>query len=291
MEGSLAPKWGEVHNGADDNASGVAGLLELARVFSEDRNRLHRNLLFIGFGGEEEGVVGSTFFVKNPIIPIKNIDAMINMDMIGRLRDKKLVVGGVGTSSVWKKLLPAANEEKLALKFNEDGYGPSDHSPFYSKDIPVLFFFTGQHAEYHTPKDDASTLQYDGMVEVLNYVRGIVERVEDMKSRPDFVRVKGSQAEMAGRGFRVYLGTIPDYTEEVKGVKLSGVREGSPAEKAGIKGGDTIVKFGDRKIENIYDYTFALQEHKPGQTVTVTVLRDKKTLEFPVTLEKRPSAE
>lgn len=285
MEGSLAPKWGEVHNGADDNASGTAALMELARKFGQQTQR-NENLLFVAFGGEELGVLGSSFFVKHPDIPIKNMMAMLNMDMVGRLRDEKLVVGGVGTSPVWPALLNKANTDGLHLTFNQDGYGPSDHASFYGKDIPVLFFFTGSHAEYHRPEDDANLINYDGLNEVTNYVWRITQAIS-ASNPPQFTRVKGGDQETAARGFRVYLGTIPDYTEEVKGVKLTGVRADSPAEKAGIKGGDIIVQFGDKKIENIYDYTYALQEHKAGETVTVVVMRDNAPVSVQVTLEKR----
>lgn len=285
IEGSLAPRWGEVHNGADDNASGVAGVLELARAFSARRSELKRNVLFVTFGGEELGTLGSGYFVKNPVIPLKDIVAMINLDMIGRLRDHKLVIGGTGTSPAWKDLL--SNPDGLKLTMNEDGYGPSDHSVFYAKDVPVLFFFTGAHAEYHRPEDDPNTLNYGGMVDVLNLVERIAGGIETMDRAPEFTRAKVSTQQMAGRGFRVYVGTIPDYTEEVKGVKLSGVREGSPAEKAGLKAGDTIVKFGEKTVENIYDYTYALQDHKPGDVVTIVVLRDGKEVSVQATLERR----
>jgi Tol biopolymer transport system component len=288
MEGSLAPKWGEVHNGADDNASGTSGLMEIARQAAAEKTR-KENLLFIAFGGEELGVLGSTYFVKNPIFPIKNVVAMLNMDMIGRLRDNKLVVGGVGTSPAWQDLLNKANLDQFKMTFNQDGYGPSDHGSFYMKDIPVLFFFTGSHAEYHRPEDDAWLINYDGLEKVSNYVWRVAEGISDLPAPLQFTKVKGGAQETAGRGFRVYLGTIPDYTEEVKGVKLSGVREGSPAEKGGIKGGDIIVEFAGKKIENIYDYTYALQEHKAGETITIVVTRDGKPVSLQVTLEKRPA--
>lgn len=286
IEGSLAPQFGEVHNGADDNASGTSGLLEIARQAAAWKSR-KENLLFAAFGGEELGVLGSSYFVKNPIFPLKNIVAMLNMDMIGRLRDNKLVVGGVGTSPAWQDLLNNANTDKFKITFNQDGYGPSDHSSFYMKDVPVLFFFTGSHSEYHRPEDDAWLINYDGLEKVANFVSRVAERISDLPSPPQFTRVKGGAQETAGRGFRVYLGTIPDYTEEVKGVKLSGVREGSPAEKGGIKGGDIIVEFGGKKIENIYDYTYALQEHKAGETVTIVVTREGQPVSLQVTLEKR----
>jgi hypothetical protein len=286
-EGSLSPKWGEVHNGADDNASGVSGLLEMARFFGSRKEQLKRNVLFIAFGGEELGVLGSAHFVKHPAVPLEKVVAMLNMDMIGRLRDKKLVVGGTGTSPAWKRMLTDLNTGDLKIAFQEDGYGPSDHSVFYSKDIPVLFFFTGSHAEYHRPEDDANKIEYSGMVEVLQYVSRIGQRIVEMPSRPQFVRVKAKAPSVASGGFHVYLGTIPDYGEEVKGVKLTGVREGSPAEKAGIKGGDIIVEFGSKTIQNIYDYTYALQQFKADDTVTVIVLREDKRIPLKVTLEGR----
>jgi aminopeptidase YwaD len=291
IEGSLSPKWGLVHNGADDNASGVAGLLQLARHFGNRKNSLQRNILFIAFGGEELGVLGSSYFVKNPVIPLQDVVAMLNMDMIGRLRDQKLVVGGTGTSREWKDMLQQLNHEGLKITFNEDGYGPSDHSMFYAKDVPVLFFFTGAHAQYHKPEDDADLIEYKGMVVVLDYVSRIAEKILGMPARPQFVKVKSSSQAIGTGGFRVYLGTIPDYAEEVKGVKLTGVRDGSPAEKAGLRGGDIIIEFGGKHIENVYDYTYALQQHNPGDVVTVVILRENKRTTLQVTLEKRATAE
>ncbi len=287
IEGSLASRWGSVHNGADDNASGVAGLLELARYFSAPRPAPHRNILFIAFGGEELGVLGSTFYVKNPPFPLSNIVTMLNMDMIGRLRNKKLIVGGTGTSPSWNTILQEANTDGIKLTLNENGYGPSDHASYYARNIPVLFFFTGAHSEYHKPEDDAGLIEYDGLVTVTNYIARIVEKIDDLPAPPEFVRAKPGTQEAASRGFRVYLGTIPDYTEEVKGVKLTGVREESPSEKAGIKAGDIIVTLGDKTIENVYDYTYALQSFKPGDTATVVVLRDGQRISLPVTFEKK----
>ena len=288
MEGSLSEKRGVVHNGADDNASGIAGLLELARLFSISKLALRRNLLFIAFGGEELGVLGSSYFMKHPVIPAKSIVAMMNMDMIGRLRGQKLVVGGVGTSPQWKALLTRVPQNSLEVSTNEDGYGPSDHAVFYAKDIPVLFFFTGAHAEYHRPEDDIETLNYRGMQEIVNYIFQIVQQIEEMPKPLEFARVKPSSQSMSAGGFRVYLGTIPDYTENVKGVLLSGVREESPAQKAGFLAGDIIVEFAGRDIQNVYDYTYALQDQKPGDVVTVVVLRDGKRKEMKVTLARRP---
>jgi Tol biopolymer transport system component len=291
IEGSLSPKWGVVHNGADDNASGVAGVLALARYFGAHKSQLNRNLLFIAFGGEELGVLGSSYFVKHPVEPLQEVVAMLNMDMIGRLRDKKLVVGGIGTSPSWKPIITSANQDSLKITMNEDGYGPSDHSMFYSKDIPVLFFFTGAHSDYHKPEDDPDRIHYDGMMDVISYVKRIAEKILELPSRPQFVRVKSKAQDIAARGFRVYLGTIPDYSEEVKGVKLTGVREGSPAQTAGIQAGDIIVEFDGKQIENIYDYTYALQQHKADEVVTVVVLRNEKRIPLNVKLERRQQSE
>jgi acetylornithine deacetylase/succinyl-diaminopimelate desuccinylase-like protein len=288
IEGSLAKKPGEIHNGADDNASGVGALLELARTLSENRRQLTHNVLFITFGAEELGVLGSSYFVKNPVVPLKNVSAMLNLDMVGRLRESKLVIGGAGTSSDWKVLLASANQESLKLSYQEDGYGPSDHMIFYSNNIPVLFFFTGAHAQYHLPEDDARTLNYEGLSDVSRFVYRLMTQIQKQEQPIQFTRVKSSPVRAsASGGLRVYLGTIPDYSEDTKGVKLSGVREDSPAEKAGIQSGDVIVEFGGKKIENIYDYTYALQDVKAGEPVKIVVLRSGSRVEMQVIPEKR----
>jgi len=288
IEGSLAPNSHEIHNGADDNASGVSAILELARTLSANRKSLSKNILFIAFGGEELGVLGSSEFVKDPVVPLKDVIAMLNLDMVGRLRESRLIIGGTGTSPLWKGLLVDSDPESLKLVFNESGSGPSDHMRFYSKDIPVLFFFTGSHAQYHKPEDDANTINYEGLKSVSDYVYRIVEQIQQHAEAPKFTRVQSSREEMASRGgLRASLGTIPDYGEEVKGVKLTGVREGSPAEKAGIQAGDIVVEFEGKKIENIYDYTFALQNSKPGQVVSIGLLRNGQRIMVQATLEKR----
>jgi hypothetical protein len=288
IEGSLAKKPGEVHNGADDNASGVAAVLELARTLSANKNSLTHNVLFVAFGAEELGVLGSSYFVKNPVIPLKNVVGMLNLDMVGRLRDGKLVVGGAGTSPVWKEMLINAGPEKLKLAFHEDGYGPSDHLVFYSNNIPVLFFFTGAHGEYHRPEDDTRTLNYEGLNQVSSYVYRVMSEFQKQNEAIKFTRVKANPSRAgASGGFRVYLGTIPDYAEEMKGVKLSGVREESPAEKAGIQSGDVIVELAGKKIENIYDYTYALQDLKAGESAKIVVMRNGKRVELQIVPEKR----
>ncbi|MCI0405775.1 MAG: M20/M25/M40 family metallo-hydrolase [candidate division Zixibacteria bacterium] len=288
---SLSPKEeGEVHHGADDNASGTAGLLELAEAFASFKPFLKRSVLFIAFSGEEEGTLGSSFFVKNPTVPFEKITSMVNMDMIGRMKDSTIIIQGAGTSPIWKELVGQANKRTgLKIKFTDDGYGPSDHSPFYAKEKPVLFFFSGTHADYHKPSDTWEKINADGERLVLRLAYHTIDKIQGLDVPPTYVRTKGDSVRMgAGSGeLRAYLGTIPDYSEELVGVKLSGVREGSPAEKAGIQGGDVIVRFGTKEIRNIYDYTYALGAHKPGETVEIGLTRDGKSLTVSVLLERR----
>ncbi len=286
-EGSRARRpYGAIHYGADDNASGTAGVLELAEYFASRQPRPARSLLFIAFSGEEMGLLGSSFYVKSPVIPLEKTAAMINFDMIGRLRRGRLVTIGTGSSPIWKPLLQKANNPLgLRLVESESGFGASDQTPFYSKGIPVLFFFTGSHAEYHTPEDTWETINADGERKVLELAVRVVEAVANHPERPAFTRVPSTE-RMPG-AFRVYLGTIPDYSEEVVGVRLTGVREGSPAEKAGLREGDIIVQVGGREIRNVYDYTYALADLEPGQPVTIVVVRGGKRVTLTVIPEKR----
>src|SRR5262245_3424119 len=286
--GSLAQSPGrQIHNGADDNASGTAGLIELGRVLASQRANLKRSLVFVAFSAEEEGLLGSKHYLLAPAFRLEKTIAMINMDMIGRMKDNRVIVGGSGTSPQWKELLPRLKPANLDLKFQDDGYGPSDHSSFYAKDIPVLFFFTGVHQDYHRPSDDTDKINLPGTAKVLELVLATVKVLGQEDARPAFTKAKDSK-ESRGRGeFRVYLGTIPDYGEEVEGVKLSGVRDESPAAKAGMKGGDIIVECAGRQIKNVYDYTYVLGERKPGEVVEIVVLRDKERVKLHATLEER----
>lgn len=332
-EGSLATREGDIHHGADDNASGTAGLLELARVFSQERARVRRTVVFIAFGGEEEGLIGSNFYVQHPARPLERTVAMLNMDMIGRLNNEALNVGGVGTSDVWREWVSRANAtlslkvkagalptreappaaekrdpsggatptqmdtslmtvvtgadgravatattaERFQLRLSEDGYGPSDHSSFYSKQVPVLFFFTGSHEDYHKPTDTADRINYDGEARVLEFVREIVYDLQDTDKRPAYATAK-SDAATRRTGFNVSLGTIPSYADSTDGLKLEGVREGSPAQAAGLAAGDVIVKLAGRDVKNVYDYTQALSEMKAGQEYEVELLRGGQRL-------------
>jgi len=286
--GSLAEGRGQqIHNGADDNASGTAGMLELARVLASQHATLLRSLVFAGFSAEEEGLLGSKHYVATPAFPLDKTVAMINMDMIGRMKDNRVIVGGSGSSPLWKDLLPRLKPNGLELKFQDDGFGPSDHASFYAKDIPVLFFFTGVHQDYHRPSDDSDKINLAGANQVLELILGTAQALSQQQLRPQFTKAKES-SEPRGRGeFRVYLGTIPDYGEDVEGVKLSGVREGSPAAKAGIKGGDIIVECAGKQIKNVYDYTYVLGDRKPGDVVEIAVLRNNERVKMQVTLEER----
>jgi Tol biopolymer transport system component len=293
--GSLARKGeaGQIHNGADDNASGTAVVLDLAatlsKTYQEHPEKFNRGIIFALWSGEELGLIGSTHFVNHPIVPLEKVAAYINFDMVGRLRENKLILQGVGSSSVWTKLIEKWN---IPIGFNltlqMDPYLPTDVTAFYPKEVPVLSFFTGGHEDYNRPTDDPDTLNYDGIERISRLAQGIVLDLTSAVERPAYVRVERSQSEEGSRDtLRAYLGTIPDYTTEGTGVKLSGVRAGGPADKAGLKGGDVIVEFGGQAITNIYDYTYALDAVKIGEPVEVVVLRDGKPVKLTVTPEAR----
>jgi aminopeptidase YwaD len=288
-EGSLAPDKVEIHHGADDNASGTAGIIELARKLSSQKSSLKRNILFIAFSGEEEGLLGSQYYVQHPVVSLGNAITMINLDMVGRLKDNTLTVQGTGTSSRWDSLLTHYNRDSVfVLKSVKDGFGPSDHSSFYGANVPILFFFTGIHEDYHKPTDIASKINYDGEALVLNYIDSVSIDIDDHPARPDYLKTQ-SMASSGGdsRGYRVYVGTVPDFSESADGMKITAVRDNSPAAKGGLLGGDVIVKFGKFDVKNIYDYTYALQEYKPGDEVEVVVKRGGDKLTKKVKLEKR----
>lgn len=317
-EGSLAPKSGEIHHGADDNASGTAALLELARSFAAQKPRPKRTLVFIAFSGEEEGLLGSNYYVTHPWFPLANTVAMVNMDMIGRMKDNKLIIGGVGTAQEWRELiarknvdpktvsraelasLPAPGKvtavadasgtmtaaivrpQRFELTLTEDGFGPSDHSSFYAKQVPVLFFWTGTHGDYHKPSDTADKINYADEARVVEMVAQVINEVAQSEKRPTYALAK---SESTGRstGFSVSLGTIPNYADSSDGLLLDGVREDSPAAKAGLKAGDKIVKLAGRDVRNVYDYTAALGEMKAGQEYEVEVVRGSERIKLKIT--------
>jgi hypothetical protein len=296
--GSLEPNpEGKIHHGADDNASGVSMMLELARALVSRRSELKRSVLFASFSAEELGTLGSLNFTKNPTVPLEKITAMINLDMVGRLKNDSLDVQGTGTSPRWPAIVEKANQAAgLKLKFQSGGFGPSDHSSFYAALRPVLFLFTGAHAEYHRPSDTAEKINYEGQAKILAFLAPVVEAIATTTEPFPFTRVAGETQPQpgGGRGRGVWVGTIPDFSEEKPGVRVSGVTPGSPAEKAGILGGDLLVKFGSKEIRNLYDYTYALQDWKPGDKVMVELKRTENGVEvvktIEVTLGARPSA-
>lgn len=276
-----------IHNGADDNASGTTGLLEISEKFALGNLKPGRSIIFAAFSGEELGLLGSQYFVEHLPVPAEKVAAMINMDMIGRLNDdNQLIVYGTGTSSGWKDVLNNSNKFDFKLSFNDEGYGPSDHSSFYGVNIPVLFFFTGTHSDYHRPSDDSDKINFTGEQKVLSYISDIALQISNLSEKPDYIQVASQDRGRTG-GWKVYVGTIPDYASDVEGFKLSGVSEGGPAQKAGLKGGDIMISFGGKKITNIYDYVYALQEFAPGDVVDVVILRDGKEMTFRVLLEAR----
>ena len=370
--GSLAVNSTEIHHGADDNASGVAAMLELARQFAKEKKN-KRTIIFIAFGGEEEGLLGSKFYVNNPVFPLEKTVAMINMDMVGRLNENKLTVGGIGTASEWKGLVESINSKidssktydssqsdplakasveqalkkkgfndviveattnvitlrgivpkdkmgeavliaqetaqrkinnqlvessditsefpirilsvPFALQLNEDGFGPSDHSSFYGKQIPVLFFFTGTHADYHKPSDTADKINYVGLEKVMNFVGEIVKTVDQNPTRLTYAIAKSSG--MGNRmSFSVTIGVVPSYAESSNGLLLDGVRDGSPAAIAGIKPGDRIIKLGGKEIRNVSDYVVVLGELKADTEYEIEVMRNTEKL----VLKVKPAA-
>jgi Zn-dependent M28 family amino/carboxypeptidase len=285
-EGSLAPTSGEIHHGAVDKASGTAGVLELARLFSSQKPKPKRTIVFMAFGGEEEGLLGSNYYVNHPLLPLANTVAMINMDMIGRMKDSKLVIGGVGTAKEWRDMMAADTEKSFQLTLNEDGFGPSDHSSFYAKQIPVLFFWTGTHNDYHKPSDTFEKINYDDEARILAMVARIVNQLDTADKRLTYTTAKSDPAPRTG-GFRVYLGTIPNYSDSNNGLVIDGVRENSPAAKAGLKAGDRIVKIGTHEIKNVYDYTAALGEMRAGEEYVVEVVRGTEKLTLKLTPEAR----
>ncbi|MBX3439922.1 MAG: M20/M25/M40 family metallo-hydrolase [Planctomycetaceae bacterium] len=284
-EGSMLPGSVEIHNGADDNASGTVALMELARRLAEREVPLPRRVVFIAFTGEEKGLLGSAHYVKEPIFPIESTVAMFNMDMVGRLTDDKLTVFGSGTATRWDDLLGAGSEKyAFDLSKKPEGFGPSDHSSFYAKEIPVLHFFTGTHNDYHRPTDDWDKLNIEGMGRIVDLIEDLVVATAHTEERPEYVAVKG-RADMQSRtGSRPYFGSIPDFGGEENGYALQGVSPGSPADKGGLKGGDVIIKLGKHAVTGLDDFDLALREFSAGEEVIVTVRRNGEEHELRVTL-------
>jgi len=281
-----AVKEHQIHHGADDNASGTAALIEMARRIKKNKKKLHHyNYLFINFSGEELGLYGSKAFVKDQAIDSTHIAYMINMDMVGRLNDSThaLTLGGVGTSPVWAEVVNMGGSD-FKLNIDSSGIGPSDHTSFYNAGIPVLFFFTGTHHDYHKPSDTAGAINYAGEVTVLKYVQKVVTKMDKENVKPPYVVTK--QQSIGKTSFKVTLGIMPDYTFETGGVRVDGVSDNRPAMKAGIKQGDIITKLGDNKVNGMQTYMEALGKFAPGDKTKVTVTRDGKEIEMPIELSK-----
>lgn len=273
---------GKIHNGADDNASGVAGVLELARYFSTNKVKEKSNFLFICFSGEELGLFGSKYFTEHPTLDLGVVNYMINMDMIGRLnpKTKSVSVSGSGTSPVWETLLNNMGS-KLSIKTDSAGVGPSDHTSFYLKDIPVLHFFTGSHSDYHKPSDDWNKINYAGEKEVLELIIAVIEKL-DNEPKLAFLKTKNKSMSSAS-SFKVTLGVMPSYTSDAPGLLVDGVTDGRPASKAGIETGDIIIQIGEYQIQDIQNYMDALGKFEKGQTAPVKVKRKNKVITLSVT--------
>ena len=264
----------EIHNGADDNASGVGVLLDLAKKL-KDTNK-GNNYLFITFSGEEMGLLGSNYYAKNPTVSNDKANYMINMDMVGRLKaDSTLAVYGVGTSPIFKQTLKAHNQ-KFKLVQNESGVGPSDHTSFYNVDVPVLHFFTGQHEDYHKPSDDFDKLNYDGMSTISNYIFEVITDLND-NGKLAFRKTKNESEETPR--FKVGLGVIPDYLFDGEGMRIDGISEDKPAQKAGLEKGDIVVKMGDSSVTDMMSYMKVLSTFKEGDKTIVVVDRNGEMVE------------
>jgi hypothetical protein len=295
--GSLAPDSDAIHNGADDNASGVTAMLEIAESLSAAPDSLRRTVVFAAFTGEEMGLLGSTHYVEHASVPLATTRAMVNIDMIGRGQDRQILVGGVGTSPGFQRLVEEEAEAvSLVPVFIESGYGPSDHTPFYSKEMPVLFFFTQPHEDYHRPTDDWQKVDYDYLGGATRLVGQVVARLASEETEIPFTRADDgappSRDRRGGegygkRGYGTYLGTVPDFTPSDEGVRLTGVRDGSPAAVAGIRGGDTIIGWSGRQILNLQDYAQALRSQRPGDQVEILLLRDGEQVTVTATLGER----
>ena len=288
---SLAPSQiGQIHPGADDNASGTAGVLELARLLAPQRGQLKRSILFMDFAGEELGLLGSAAWVKDPTRPLTKAVAMINMDMIGRIKDDKVYIGGVGTGSTFKSVLEQAQKDApFKIEYSAGGYASSDHTSFVSKKIPVLFFFSGLHSDYHKPSDTWDKINAPSAARLLDLVGNVAVQLASASDAPAFQVVAEDKPVSGGGGggYGPYFGSIPDFGQTENGVKFSDVKPDSPAAKAGFKAGDVLVQFGDKPIKNLYDFTDALRRSKVGDVVEVKVVRNGQPVSASVKLEQR----
>lgn len=273
-QGSLHRGDSAIHNGADDNASGTAALLALAEILKHEETS--SNVLFIAFSGEENGLWGSNYFVKNPTVDLASVNYMINMDMVGRLNEENsLAVYGVGTSPSFPSILDPINSDSLKIVTTESGVGPSDHTSFYLQDLPVLHFFTGQHEDYHKPTDDSDKINYEGLVKVVRYISRVIDQLD---SEPKLAFTKTKDSSDSPR-FTVSMGVVPDYMFDGKGMRVDGVSEGKPAQAAGIQKGDIVVQLGDSTVHDMMSYMRALSAFQKGDSTKVVIERSGQKVE------------
>ena len=270
-----------IHNGADDNASGTSSMIELAFLLKNSKSKQF-NYLFIAFSAEELGLNGSKYFVENPTISLNSINYMINMDMVGRMNDstKTITVGGYGTSPSWKAMMDAVKKKDFSIKIDSSGTGPSDHTSFYRKDIPVLFFFTGLHSDYHKPTDDADKINYVGMLKIIRFIQQMIE-ADKQDQKLVFTKTREQQTSTSTR-FSVSMGIMPDYSYTGAGVRVDGVSDNRPAKKAGILAGDIVKQLGEHKTSSVESYMQALSKFKKGDKTTTVVLRGDKEFSFEI---------
>ena len=285
-DGNSMLRTGEkaIHNGADDNASGTAALIELARILKNTKQK-NNNYLFIAFSAEELGLNGSKFFTEHPTIDFSKVNYMINMDMVGRLNDSSQVVtiGGYGTSPQWSSLIDPNNKKNpFTIRIDSSGTGPSDHTSFYRKDIPVLFFFTGLHSDYHKPTDDFDKINYTGETKIINYISGIVLSPLTTNQKLAFTKTRETQSASSMRSGGVTMGIMPDYTFAGAGVRCDGVTDGRPAQKAGLKAGDIIIKVGDYTVSSMESYMQTLGKFQKGEKAKVKFKRGNEEMETEV---------
>ncbi|MDP5169580.1 MAG: M20/M25/M40 family metallo-hydrolase [Bacteroidia bacterium] len=280
--GSRAPGDSSIHNGADDNASGVAALIEIAtQLKASEANK--NNYLFLAFSGEELGLYGSKHFVNAPTLGLDQINYMINLDMVGRLNEEKvLAVNGAGTSPSWKTTFETMNVQGLTLKLSDSGVGPSDHTSFYLKEIPVLHLFTGQHQDYHKPADDSELINFEGIQTISDFVVELVQKL-NKAGKLEYEKTKDEQQGREAARYKVSLGVMPDYVSNGEGMRIDAVLDGRPAQAAGLLDGDVIIKIGDKDVADVYGYMEALGNYSKGDETTVIVKRGEETVTVTVT--------
>jgi len=270
-----------IHNGADDNSSGVAALLELAQRLKKPGYHSANNYLIIAFSGEEKGLWGSNWFCKNPTIQLESINYMLNLDMVGRLKaERTLAINGVGTSPQWMPILEALSVDSINIVTTESGVGPSDHTSFYLKDIPVLHFFTGQHEDYHKPSDDIEKINFEGILSVVNYIDALISKLND-QGELEFSKSKDDNNSDTPR-FKVTLGVVPDYLYSGNGMRIDGVSEGKLAQRLGLKSGDIVIALGDSLVTDMMSYMHALSAHSAGDSSLLRIERDGSEISFPL---------